>query len=95
MKRLLVVLVVIGTALIGAAIISSYSYVAYAKDNLHFGDPQGLKCNAQGACTVWCSKVTSVNSDGDGDGKQIQELCATKKGISISTKMMVKNEEKE
>jgi hypothetical protein len=93
MKKLLVVLVVIGTALIGAANISSYSYVAYAKDNLHFGDPQGLKCNAQGACTVWCSKVTAVNSG----GKQIQEeLCATKKGaISISTRMMEQNAESE
>ena len=93
MKRLLVVLVVLGTALMGAAIISSYSYVAYAKDNLHFGDPQSLKCNAQGACTVWCSKVTAVNSG----GKQIQEeLCDTKKGaISISTRMMEQNAESE
>jgi|GEM_PF-6557087 len=91
MKRLLVVLVVLGTTLIGTAIISSYSYVAYAKDSLHFGDPRGLKCNAQGACTTWCSKVTSVH----GDGKQIQELCATKKGISFSTKMMEQNEERE
>jgi hypothetical protein len=93
MKRLLVVLVVLGTTLIGTAIINSYSYVAYAKDSLHFGDPRGLKCNAQGACTTWCSKVTSVDSDGD--GKQIQELCATKKGISFSTKMMEQNEERE
>jgi hypothetical protein len=95
MKRLLVVLVVLGTTSIGTAIISSYSYVAYAKDSLHFGDPRGLKCNAQGACTTWCSKVTSVHGDGDGDGKQIQELCATKKGISFSTKMMEQNEERE
>jgi hypothetical protein len=38
MRRLLVVIVVLGTALMGAANINSYSYVAYAKDSLHFGD---------------------------------------------------------
>ncbi len=93
MKRLLVVLVVLGTALMGAAIISSYSYVAYAKDNLHFGDPRGLKCNAQGECAAWCSKVTAINSA----GKQIQEeLCATKKGdINISTKTVEQNAKSE